>query len=105
MAKRSEIASETVLEVSTRGLLVSQIMQHQGGHPITEIQTSGIGRRRCETAEVMGKCQRPTIIARIHVMRPQTAERAQLIFSIAESSGNYQGLLQAAAVSDTAPVV
>ena len=40
----------------------------------------------------MGKCQRPTIIARIHVMRPQTAERAQQIFSIAESSGNYQGI-------------
>ena len=50
-------------EVAARAVLVPQIMQYDGGHPITEVQASEIGRRRCQVTKLMGKRQRLTILA------------------------------------------
>src|SRR6516165_51099 len=79
-------------EVAARAVLVPQIMQYDGGHPITEVQASEIGRRRCQVTRLMDKPPRMTILALVHVMRPRTATGTQLLVGVAEAFRNYQSI-------------
>ena len=84
-------AGQAALKVLARAGLVSEIMKDDPSHAIGGAQSGRIAGGRGKGAELISDCQRRPIFASVHVMRPKTAERAQLVFGVAKALGNFQG--------------
>jgi hypothetical protein len=86
-------------------LLVAQIMLRDADQSLTDQPIARVRPVRSQSAEPLRQCQGGGILTTADVKGPQLPERAKLVVGIVKTLRKFEGLVKAAAISGTAPLV